>query len=69
MGPGFVLVDFQSKVSFGAVNARAGFTNGPHRYYGFTGYVDTLESLNSAYNELHKLGMLPPLKAKAQPLI
>ncbi|ORY04380.1 hypothetical protein BCR34DRAFT_675830 [Clohesyomyces aquaticus] len=31
--------------------------------------VDTLESLNVAYGELHKLKMLPPLKAKAQPLI
>lgn len=39
------------------------------RYFGFTGYVDTLESLHFAYGELHKLGMLPPLKAKAQPLI
>ena len=40
-----------------------------YRYFGFTGYVDTLESLNFAYDELHKLKMLPPLKAKAQPLI
>ncbi|KAF4626183.1 hypothetical protein G7Y89_g11974 [Cudoniella acicularis] len=37
-------------------------------YFGFTGYVDTLESLNFAYDELYKLKMLPPLKAKAQPL-
>lgn len=39
------------------------------RYYGFTGYVDTLESLNFAYSELNKLGMLPPVQAKARPLI
>lgn len=39
------------------------------RYFGFTGYVDTLESLNFAYSELNKLGMLPPVQAKARPLI
>ena len=39
------------------------------RYMGFTGYVDTLESLHLAYSELNLLKMLPPLKAKPQPLI
>ena len=40
------------------------------RYYGWTGYVDTLESLHMAYAELNKLGMLPPMAMqKAQPLV
>ena len=39
------------------------------RYFGFTGHVDTLESLHLAYGELNKIGMLPPLVAEAQPLI
>lgn len=40
------------------------------RYFGWTGHVDTLESLFLAYNELNKLGMLPPTVVdKATPLI
>lgn len=31
------------------------------RYFGFTGFVDTMESLFSAYGEMNKLGMLPPM--------
>ncbi|KAK3672160.1 hypothetical protein LTR78_007913 [Recurvomyces mirabilis] len=39
------------------------------RYMGWTGHVDTLESLHMAYTELNKLGMLPPPVEKARPLI
>jgi len=40
------------------------------RYFGWTGHVDTLESLFLAYGELNKIGMLPPLVVdKANPLI
>lgn len=40
------------------------------RYMGWTGHVDTLESLFMAYSELSKLGMLPPpVVDKANPLI
>lgn len=40
------------------------------RYFGWTGHVDTLESLHLAYGELNKIGMLPPLVvAEAGPLI
>ena len=43
---------------------------GKAKYFGFTGYVDTLESLFWAYGELNRLKMLPPLKVeKANPLI
>ncbi|KAK5684168.1 hypothetical protein LTS10_004032 [Elasticomyces elasticus] len=39
------------------------------RYFGWTGHVDTLESLHLAYTELSKIGMLPPPVAAANPLI
>ncbi|KAK4987757.1 hypothetical protein LTR50_004410 [Elasticomyces elasticus] len=40
------------------------------RYFGWTGYVDTLESLFKSYDELNKLGMLPPMVVEgARPLI
>ncbi|KAK5716910.1 hypothetical protein LTR17_016282 [Elasticomyces elasticus] len=39
------------------------------RYFGWTGHVDTLESLHLAYTELSKIGMLPPPVAAASPLI
>ncbi|GIZ48325.1 hypothetical protein CKM354_001139100 [Cercospora kikuchii] len=40
------------------------------RYFGWTGHVDTLESLFMAYSELNKIGMLPPpVVDKANPLI
>lgn len=40
------------------------------RYFGWTGHVDTLESLFMAYGEMSRLGMLPPLVVdKARPLI
>ncbi|EGP86794.1 unnamed protein product [Zymoseptoria tritici ST99CH_3D7] len=40
------------------------------RYFGWTGHVDTLESLFMAYSEMNKLGMLPPTVVdKANPLI
>jgi hypothetical protein len=34
------------------------------KYMGWTGHVDTLESLFWAYGELNKLKMLPPLVAE-----
>lgn len=36
---------------------------------GWTGRVDTLESLHLSYEELNKLGMLPPMVAEARPLV
>ena len=36
--------------------------------FGWTGHVDTLESLHAAYVELNKIGMLPPVVAEAKPL-
>ncbi len=36
--------------------------------YGWTGHVDTLQSLHLAYQELNKIGMLPPMVAEAKPL-
>ncbi|KAF2770451.1 hypothetical protein EJ03DRAFT_373791 [Teratosphaeria nubilosa] len=39
------------------------------RCFGWTGHVDTLESLHLAYDELHKIGMLPPIVAEAKPLV
>lgn len=63
-----MLVDLQTKVSNSSYLASVDLTEGD-RYFGFTGYVDTLESLNFAYGELNKLGMLPALQAKARPLI
>ena len=39
------------------------------RTLGWTGHVDTLESLHKAYSELNKIGMLPPMVADAKPLI
>ena len=38
-------------------------------YFGWTGHVDTLESLHKAYSEMSKIGMLPPPVAEARPLI
>ncbi|TKA45528.1 hypothetical protein B0A54_04067 [Friedmanniomyces endolithicus] len=39
------------------------------RCFGWTGHVDTLESLHLAYSELSKIGMLPPPVADAKPMI
>lgn len=40
------------------------------RYFGFAGFVDTIESLYKSYDELSKLGMLPPMVVKdPRPLI
>ena len=40
------------------------------RYFGWTGHVDTLESLFLAYGELNRIGMLPPLVVeRAEPLV
>ncbi|GAB7365047.1 hypothetical protein MBLNU230_g5828t1 [Neophaeotheca triangularis] len=40
------------------------------RYFGWTGFVDTRESLFQAYGELARLGMLPPMVVgAAEPLI
>ncbi|KAK0770926.1 hypothetical protein LTR59_016306, partial [Friedmanniomyces endolithicus] len=39
------------------------------RCFGWTGHVDTLESLYLAYSELSKIGMLPPPVADAKPMI
>ncbi|KAF2724121.1 hypothetical protein K431DRAFT_241801 [Polychaeton citri CBS 116435] len=40
------------------------------KYFGFSGHVDTLESLFMAYKELNQLGMLPPpVVDEVQPLI
>ena len=36
--------------------------------FGWTGHVDTLEALHFAYQELNKIGMLPPMVAEAKPL-
>jgi hypothetical protein len=36
--------------------------------FGWTGHVDTLESLHFAYKEFNKIGMLPPMVAEARPL-
>lgn len=36
--------------------------------FGWTGHVDTLESLHLAYAELNKIGMLPPMVAEARQL-
>ena len=36
--------------------------------FGWTGHVDTLQSLHLAYDELGKIGMLPPMVAEARPL-
>lgn len=34
------------------------------RYFGFSGFVDTTESIYKAYDEMSKLGMLPPMVVK-----
>ena len=39
------------------------------RYFGWTGHVDTLESLYLAYSEFAKIGMLPPPVGKSRALI
>ncbi|KAK5137165.1 hypothetical protein LTR08_000670 [Meristemomyces frigidus] len=39
------------------------------RCFGWTGHVDTLESLHKAYGELNLIKMLPPLVADARPLM
>lgn len=40
------------------------------RRFGWTGYVDTMESLFMAYEEMSRIGMLPPMVAeRAEPLI
>ncbi|KAF2486994.1 hypothetical protein BDY17DRAFT_328568 [Neohortaea acidophila] len=36
--------------------------------FGYTGHVDTLQSLHRAYSEFNKIGMLPPMVADARPL-
>lgn len=38
------------------------------RNFGWTGHVDTLMSLHMAYDELNKIGMLPPMVGEARPL-
>ncbi|KAK5168807.1 uncharacterized protein LTR77_006116 [Saxophila tyrrhenica] len=37
--------------------------------FGWTGHVDTLESLHLAYSEFSKIGMLPPMVGEAKQLI
>lgn len=39
------------------------------RYFGFTGHVDTLESMHLACREFHQLGMLPPPVGESRPLV
>jgi len=40
------------------------------RYFGWTGFVDTMQSLHAAYAEMNALGMLPPMVvAEAEPLV
>ncbi len=40
------------------------------RRLGWTGFVDTIESLFEMYSEMAKLGMLPPMKVdKPKPLV
>ena len=36
-------------------------TTNKAKYFGFTGFVDTIESTYKAYAEMNKLGMLPPM--------
>ena len=38
------------------------------RSFGWTGHVDTLETLYQTFSDLNKLGMLPPLVAESRPL-
>lgn len=35
------------------------------RRYGFSGFVDSLESIFESFNEMERLGLLPPMKVKA----
>ncbi|KAI0600488.1 hypothetical protein F4775DRAFT_67138 [Biscogniauxia sp. FL1348] len=43
---------------------------GKPRMFGFSGYIDTIESIFETYKEMEALGMLPPMVAeKARPLI
>lgn len=40
------------------------------RRFGWTGYVDTMEGLFMAYDEMSRIGMLPPMVVeRAEPLI
>ncbi|KAI7711298.1 hypothetical protein KC353_g9089 [Hortaea werneckii] len=64
--------DIESHFSFGdaaAIGAPNILSMNKARCFGWTGHVDTLESLHKAYSELHRVGMLPPMVADARPLI
>lgn len=64
--------DIEGNFTFGDA-ATVGGTNvlsmNKARCYGWTGHVDTLESLHKSYSEMNRLGMLPPMVADAKPLI
>lgn len=64
--------DIKANFEFGdmAVWAPVALSMNKAKYFGWTGHVDTLESLHKSYSELAKIGMLPPMVVdKAQPLI
>nr|OQO18335.1 hypothetical protein B0A51_13730 [Rachicladosporium sp. CCFEE 5018] len=65
--------DIEANFSFGEAVAWARvlqISMNKARYFGWTGHVDTLESLFLAYGEFQKIGMLPPMVVdKANPLI
>ncbi|KAG9186816.1 hypothetical protein G6011_09924 [Alternaria panax] len=59
----FAMADF----SFAVVGTLSGHKV---RRFGFNGYVDTMESIFETYQEMAKLGMLPPMKVNScKPLV
>lgn len=54
----FFMGDF-AYLAFGAVSMNKA------RRYGFCGFVDTLESVFESFQEMEKLGVLPPMKVEA----
>lgn len=64
--------DIEAHFTFGDFAAFGGallLSMNKARTMGWTGHVDTLESLHKAYSELSKLKMLPPPVAEAKPLM
>lgn len=55
----FMLADFEIMEHFGSVSMNK------TRRFGWTGFVDTLESIFEAYSDMAKLGMLPPMVVDA----
>lgn len=54
--------DIKAHFEFGdmAANAFGSLSMNKSRHFGWTGHVDTHESLFMAYSEMSKIGMLPP---------